>query len=200
MRNRLAGWLSVALITAQALLVLLSWIIAAAAPESPVHSLLSSEGIRWFYGRFTDNISSPLLVWLIVLGMGVGVVLDSGLSSAFRRGAKADLRLRFARQLVMAEALLFVVVMVLLTVLPHAVLLSATGNLIPSSFSRSLLPYVALAMVVMGISFGMVTGHYRRIEEPLSGFARGLQLIAPLLLLYILAAQFWYSLCFVVPL
>lgn len=193
MKNKVIGWLSVGLIILQGLLVLLSWIIAAAVPDSFMHSLLSSEGIRWFFGRFTDNLSSPLFVWLVLAGMAYGVVVDSGMPLAFRRGGRKELKLRFARQIVIAEAITLVGIMLLLTLMPHAVLLSATGSLYPSSFSRALIPYIAISLVIMAISFGIVTGRYKNLQAPMNGFARGMAAAAPFLLLYILTAQLYYS-------
>ena len=58
MKSKL-GWLVLVLLTAQLALILLSWVLTAAFPELPIRSLLSSEGIRWFFGCFSDNQLSP---------------------------------------------------------------------------------------------------------------------------------------------
>ncbi|MFR5271186.1 MAG: hypothetical protein ACLTGI_12620 [Hoylesella buccalis] len=87
----------------QILLILVSWFITATMPMSPVRSLLSSEGIRWFFGQFTYNLASPLLVWLILAGMALGALKQSGLSKAFTPSARKEYRQRFALKLVLLE-------------------------------------------------------------------------------------------------
>ena len=49
----------------QVALFLVSWLITAASPETTVRSLLSNEGIRWFFGSVVDNVASPPLVWIV---------------------------------------------------------------------------------------------------------------------------------------
>lgn len=43
---------------AEVLLVILSWLLSAMRLDE-VHSLLSSEGIRWFLGNFSSMLASP---------------------------------------------------------------------------------------------------------------------------------------------
>ena len=52
--------LCVGLLVAQSLLVIVSWLLSAMRLEG-VRSLLSSEGIRWFVGGFSDIVANPLL-------------------------------------------------------------------------------------------------------------------------------------------
>jgi p-aminobenzoyl-glutamate transporter AbgT len=54
-------------------LVLISWLITAAIPEIAMRSLLSSEGIRWFFGHFVDNLATPVLVWMVLIGISYGL-------------------------------------------------------------------------------------------------------------------------------
>ena len=64
--KRFMAFTALVLLLAELVLILLSWILFAIGEEE-VRSLLSSEGIRWFVGGFTTMVSSPLLVWLIIL-------------------------------------------------------------------------------------------------------------------------------------
>ena len=68
----------------QGILILASWLWTAARPESDVRSLLSSVGIRWFFGTFADNEASVLLVWLLLLSIAWGTFLQSGMAEAVR--------------------------------------------------------------------------------------------------------------------
>ena len=54
MRNKL-GYVVIVLFLAQIAVILLSWLITAANPDWALHSLLSSEGIRWFFGSLITN-------------------------------------------------------------------------------------------------------------------------------------------------
>ena len=47
---------ALALVLAQLLLMLGSWLWSAALPLSGVRSMLSGEGIRWFLGHFADKM------------------------------------------------------------------------------------------------------------------------------------------------
>ena len=51
-----------------------------------------------------------------------------------------------------------VVIMLLLTVVPHAILLSVTGELFPSAFSSSLIPSLSFVLIVMSLSYGVASG------------------------------------------
>ena len=82
MKSKL-GWTVLVFVTAQLALILLSWLITAAFPELPIRSLLSSEGVRWFFGSFTANQLTPLLAWFITAAMAVGACVRSRLWAAF---------------------------------------------------------------------------------------------------------------------
>ena len=53
------GSLCLVVVIAETLLVILSWLLSALRVEG-VRSLLSSEGIRWFFNSFNDLIASPV--------------------------------------------------------------------------------------------------------------------------------------------
>lgn len=128
MKNKAFAIVTFCLGIVQILLILVSWFITATMPMSPVRSLLSSEGIRWFFGQFTYNLASPLLVWLILAGMALGALQQSGLSKAFTHSARKEYRQRFALKLVLLELIVFAVVIGLLTLMPQAILLSEIGR------------------------------------------------------------------------
>ena len=54
------------LLIAEAVLILLSWILSAMRVDG-VRSLLSGEGVRWFFGNFTSMVASPWLAWLMLM-------------------------------------------------------------------------------------------------------------------------------------
>ena len=89
------GVMASVLLCAEALLIILSWILSTTMTEG-VRSLLSSEGIRWFFGSFTGIIASPLLVWLLLALIAIGSVQKSGLT-AWKRHYRDRLALRVVR-------------------------------------------------------------------------------------------------------
>ena len=186
------AWLTFGLGIAQVLLTLASWLMTAAMPDVFTHSLLSAEGIRWFFGRFQSNLSSPFLVWLLLGSIAYGALRKSGIlhydSSEYLQ--------RVSMRLVLIELAFFVAVMLSLTVLPHAILLNVMGGLLPSSFSQSLVPFCCFAIVVMSCSFGMMSGKLKSVPAIFGLLTHGVSLGAPLFVVYIFAAQLYYSFLF----
>ena len=186
------------LLIAELALILLSWILSAAGVEG-VRSLLSGEGVRWFVGDFARMVASPLLTWLLLLMIAVGIFLRSGLSSLWheRRPRIISYRDRTAFRVSLVLLVAYVAAILLLTVVPHAVLLSASGSLFPSPFSRSLIPFVAFGITLVSIAFGLISGRMQSLSDILAALTYGIQRFAPLLILYIFCIQLYQSLRFV---
>lgn len=189
MKNKIGGWLALILLCMEILLGLVSWILTAAMPEQFLRSLLSAEGIRWFFGNFVENINSPVLVWLLLLALAYGALRNSGLL-AFDR---SEYRQRIALRLVLAEFVLFVLLMLALTIIPHAILLNVMGGLWDSSFSRSILPYVCFSVIVMGVSFGVMSDKLKGVDDVFRALYSGIGQAAPFFLIYLLAVQLYCS-------
>ena len=181
----------------QTLLFLVSWLVAAVMPETAVRSLLSNEGIRWFFGTFTDNVASTPLVWLLVIAMAWGVMADTRFFHDIRQISALPYRPKFAFQFVAIELLFFVVVITLTALVPHAPLLSVTGQLFPSSFSRSLIPIGAFCLIVMGSTYGLLAGKMKTLTDVFMSVAGGVRRMAPLFFVYVVAAELFYSLIYV---
>jgi len=191
MKNRLLTFSVLLLCVAELLLVLLSWMLSSLMVDD-VRSLLSSEGIRWFLGQYTEMVQSPLLVYILLLAMAAGVLGSSGLLS--RRKAHHE---RLVLYVVSAILLGYLAVLAALTLLPHAILLSATGKLFPSPFSRSLIPLTAFGVLLISMAYGIMTRAFTSVTMIIQAAARGLSAAAPLLLVYLLLMQFCESLRFV---
>ena len=191
MNKRLIALACVAFGVAELLLVILSWLLSATRLDG-VRSLISSEGIRWFVGEFTYTLASPLLVWLLLVLVALGCLQRSGLMSRGR-----GYRDRVALRVSLSFIIIYVVIICLLTLMPHAILLSATGSLFPSAFSRALVPIICFGVGVLSISFGMVSGRLHTLTDILDALTFGLQQGAPLIILYIMFFQFYASLLFV---
>ena len=210
MKSKL-GWTVLVLVTAQLALILLSWLITAAFPELPIRSLLSSEGVRWFFGSFTANQLTPLLAWFITAAMAVGACVRSRLWSAFctkmsgllHRRDSTDgrqglhYRERIGLRLALAEFMVYVVIMLLLTVVPHAILLSVTGELFPSAFSSSLIPSLSFVFIVMSLSYGVASGTVDSVARMHRVLVGGLEAGARIVPAYVIGVQLYMSLLYV---
>ena len=178
----------------QVLLVLASWLVSAVMPDTSMRSLLSPEGIRWFFGHFTDNMAQPLLVWIVLLYVAFNAYRRAGLQHAMSlllKGERLMLRQRSALWLVLIVVGAIVAVIMMLIVLPNPLLASVTGSLFPSSFSSALIPILAFILFISSVTYAMATGQFRKFRKPYqSRFALWL-------LLYILFMQFYQSLRFV---
>lgn len=186
------------LLIAELALILLSWILSAAGVEG-VRSLLSGEGVRWFVGDFARMVASPLLAWLLLSMMAVGAFLRSGLTSLWHedRSRILSYRDRTAFRVSLVLLVAYVVAILLLTVVPHAVLLSASGSLFPSPFSRSIIPIVAFGLTLVSITFGMMSGRMQSLSDVLEVLSYGIRKYAPLLVLYVFCIMLYQSLRFV---
>lgn len=189
MKNKVLARVAGALCVVQLLLMLGSWLLTAAMPDVFVRSLLSAEGIRWFFGQFQYNMASPLLVWLVVCSIARGCYSRSGI----QRFNHQEYRQRFALGVACFAFVGFVVIMLVLTLLPHAILLNVMGGLVPSSFTQCLIPYCAFACAVVSCIFGVTSGKMKGVEGVFEAMTSGIAWGAPYFILYILGAQLYYS-------
>ena len=186
------GILMLLLLIAESVLILISWILSAMRVEG-VRSLLSGEGVRWFFGNFTSMVASPWLAWLILILMALGCLQKSGLTGL----PHTSYRDRMALRLTIVSIVLYVGVVLLLTVVPHAVLLSSTGSLFPSPFSRSIVPILSFGIILMSVSFGLMSGRFQTLSAVIDALSFGCSKGAPLFIFYILLIQLFESLRFV---
>lgn len=188
--RKVVNYLVLTLAVAQLLLILGSWFVTAAWPDLPMRSLLSSEGIRWLFGTFAQNLLTPLLAWLLLGSVAYGAVVSCGLTELRR---PFTFRQRSALRFVAVEALLFLVVLLLLTLIPQAPLLSATGQLFPSAFSDGLVPFLCFAVTVLALTYGLTTARLSTLGDVLHALTVGFSKCASLWLLYILGVEFYAS-------
>lgn len=194
--------LSVVCALAQMVLILVSWLWSAAVPDSSVHSLLSARGVRWFFGSYVYNEASSVLVWLVLLGLSLGSLRSSGscraLRQAFlRQGSPLTSLQKFAFRSSLVLLFLELAAVAGLTMLPHAVLLSVSGDLFPSSFSVAIIPIVAFVCVTVSIFYGLLANHYHSFADIGRGVCSEHRLLVALLLLYVVASQLVNSLIYV---
>ncbi len=199
------GVVCLVLFLSEALLFILSWLLSATRMDG-VRSLLSSEGIRWFFGTWQTLFASPLLVWLLLCLIAWGSLRKSGLMRSVQSGGSKfftfhysllPFRDRLALRVSLVFLVIYLVILALLTLTPHAILLSATGHLFPSAFSRSLVPVIAFGVCLVSITFGLVSGRLRSLADILDALSTGIAHGAPLIVIYLFAIQLFESIRFV---
>ena len=194
--KKILPYIALSLALAEIVLMLLSWLLSAALPASGVRSMLSSEGLRWLMGQFSMMLSTTLLSCLLLAVIAIGCFLRCGITKIFQT---SRVSYRSQRALLMGVAVLLacIGVMLLLTVTPHAILLSATGDLFPSPFSASLIPVCAFSVCVSCIVYGVIAGTFQSQKDVYDALLYGIRWAAPVFLFYILIIQLYESLRFV---
>ena len=211
MRNKL-GYIVLVLLVAQLALILLSWLVTAAFPELPMRSVLSSEGIRWFFGSFVSNQLSPLLIYFIMAVMAVGACVRSRLYDALRETLsntrsslttssdhqhKVHYREKVGLRIALVEFIVYVIIMILLTAIPHAILLSVTGQLFPSFFSSSFIPSLSLIIIIMSLTYGVASGTIDSVAKMHKVLVGGLEVGSRLVPTYVVGIQLYMSIKYV---
>ena len=185
--QRHLGVFIIILVVAQLMIILLSWLLSAALPDLSVHSLLSSEGIRWFFGQFSSNIATPLTAWLIVAVIAYGCLSSCGILELKH---PLDFRQRVAIRFVVA-------IILLLTLMPHAVLLSIDGDICSGSLANSIIPYLSLVVCITSITYAYLSGRCNTKAELFDMLCEGNRQLSPLFIIYVLLTQLVYSVLYV---
>lgn len=206
MQEKVLFFLCTFLVVAQLVVVLVSWVWSAAMPESSVRSLLSPAGIRWFFGSFVTNLASPFLVWIVLLDIAIGICVGSGLWKCICQrfpfgksggGRDWDYQQKTGLNAVLVLFVIEITVWVLLTFPRHAVLLSITGNLFPSSFSVSIVPVVAFIIASLSFCYGLFGGLLHNYQEVVRCACRGGNWLKSVLIVYVLAMELYCSVVYV---
>ena len=191
--KRFLPHIAITLFVAQMLVMLVSWLLSAAFPDSGIHSLLSGEGLRWFFGHFSHLLATPILVCLVLLLMAYGVFRHCGLLSY-----RSTYRERRALTMTLLLTVVAVILMLLLAAIPHAVMLSATGSLWPSPFSRALLPLLSFIVIALSAFYGIMAGHFANLSNVYDALQGGIREGAALFLFYLLICQLYLSVSYMI--
>lgn len=157
------------------LLVLISW-IASVYEIGNVQSLLSAEGIRWILGHTVSKyVQAPALAVVLMILMGAGVCVGSGLCDAlrrfFRKGQLLSRRERRALKSACFALLIYVILIVVSLLLPWNFLQSVTGSWFHSPFSKGVVYLFSIGIGWAGMVYGYVSDSFRSIEEVVAGMS-----------------------------
>lgn len=173
--NRFSSTLSIVFFLLTLALALFSW-IGSIYGLGEVQSLLSAEGIRWVLGHVVENyVQSPVLGMVLILFMGMGIVLRSGLYDAVKRFAGRNKLLsrkeRRALTLAVGVLLLYFAMLVMSMFLPWNLYWNITGGWLHSPFSKGLVYLLSIGMGLGGMVYGYVSDAFRRLSDVVEGMS-----------------------------
>ena len=192
--QKCAAYWTFAIFIMQLLWIIASWILTAFNPAFNIRPILGGEGLRWFFGTFVDNISSCTIVWIILCGMSVGALLKSRLLHAVCSYKQTTRYERMALFVVFWEIMCMALMVVVLAFIPHAILLSALGTIVPSSFSTSIIPMSSFLICFISLTYGYMTGAYISIKSAFEAMCFGVGSVVPFIIAYIFTIEFYCSL------
>ena len=173
--NRFSSTLSIVFFLLTLALALFSW-IGSIYGLGEVQSLLSAEGIRWVLGHVVENyVQSPVLGIVLILFMGMGIVLRSGLYDAVKRFAGRNKlfsrKERRALTLAVGVLLLYFAMLVMSMFLPWNLYWNITGGWLHSPFSKGLVYLLSIGMGLGGMVYGYVSDTFRRFSDVVEGMS-----------------------------
>lgn len=194
MKSSFCSYLCLALALAEIVVIVGSWVIGVLMPDSGMRSMLASDSIRWFFGNFTSFVSGKVLAWILLLSMAWSSVKACGI---FSKRHNLSLNDKVAMACALGAIVFCVAMVLLLTVVPHAALLSVSGSLYPSPFSKSLVAVVAFVAIFTSIVYGVMSGNYHRVADVFVALRDGVVRSAWLVVIYVFAAQLFYTIYYI---
>lgn len=173
--NRFSSTLSIVFFLLTLALALFSW-IGSIYGLGEVQNLLSAEGIRWVLGHVVENyVQSPVLGIVLILFMGMGIVLRSGLYDAVKRFAGRNKLLsrkeRRALTLAVGVLLLYFAMLVMSMFLPWNLYWNITGGWLHSPFSKGLVYLLSIGIGLGGMVYGYVSDTFRHLSDVVEGMS-----------------------------
>jgi p-aminobenzoyl-glutamate transporter AbgT len=184
-------------------IILYSWLASAAGFN--VESLLSADGIRWAFSHIVTEKGSRGLVYLLILIVTWGTLKGSGILSCIEliitsrlHTHKLTFRQRHALLLAMTLACIWICVMLIGILFPHALLLNVTGEFLPSPFLGGFISGLCLGIIFTSISFASLAGTLRTWNDYLVLLTKGIGQYGWLILSYMFGAQVWKSFVYMI--
>lgn len=185
-------YITVTLIVLLITLVVGSWIVSAVMPEMGINSMLSGEGIRWYVGHLTDILATQYLVWIILLAMSIGVTRESCIVKVIATVAHRqhiEYHERLGLHAAAIGACILTAVIIYLIAAPNAVLLGATGRLIPSAFAMGLVPIISFFLTLISGIYGFTAGVFTSLTSFITAMCHGISAMTPIIIIYVISAQ-----------
>lgn len=192
MKVRVYSYLVLFLLFLEIFVILSSWILSAIFPEANIYSLISSEGIRWFSSNCVDILDSHYLVWIILISISYGALKQSGVLEVLEKKHSLKYRERIAIYFMLFVIAIYIILVMSLILMPRSILLSATGEIWPSPFSKAIVPIVTIGICLFSVVFSVVSGKAKNIAFIINSLINGIATFSPIILLYILIIHLYY--------
>lgn len=190
-------YLLASLVAVYLVIVFATWVGFAAGFH--VRTLLSAEGIRWFFLNNAKIFLAPTQVYLILFISVIGAFKRSGLDEFvvkyFGKG-KMTYRQKVAFICMNIYVLVYMTVFIGLIIPPHAILLSATGSLTSSPFISGFIPVFTLCLHLASIIYGSISNRLRNMYECLSVLYWGIARYAIWIIIYFTVILTWKTICY----
>ena len=210
MRNKL-GYIVLVLLIAQLALILLSWLLTAAFPELPMRSMLSSEGIRWFFGSFVSNqLHHCLSLYMAVMAAGACIrsrlytalrAMLSNVRSSPNKFHKQSLQIHYREKaglrVALVEFIAYVIIMILLTAVPHAISPECDRTAIPQFLLLEFHPLIITDHHHHVTTYGVASGTIDSVAKMHKILVGGLEVGSRLVPTYLIGIQLYMSIRYV---
>ena len=200
MKNRrkgFAGW-SITFFVLVLGVALFSW-IGSVYGIGHIQSLLSAEGVRWLLGHVMSNyMQTPALGIVLVLMMGLGVVVQSGLSNALKRffqpGTLLSRKERRALMLTFGALAVYVLLVVVSILLPWNIAQGVTGVWLHSPLFKGFIYVLSLGLGLSGLVYGYASDTFLRFSDVFSAMSLLIARNASFFVMLFFLSQFFASL------
>lgn len=148
---------------------LFSW-IGSIYGVGEVQSLFSAEGIRWILRHVvSDYVQCPALGWILILFMGGGIVVRSGLYDILKRCCRKEKQLSRKERRALGTAsvtlLVYAIGVVLSICMPGNFLLGVTGSWLHSPLAEGFVYILSVGVGLTGMVYGYVSDTFRSIMD-----------------------------------
>ena len=126
-------------------------------------NVLSGEGVRWLVAMIMDNFNRSPWDYVVLSTATVSVISESGIITGFNK--QKYLRQKRAYMLVLLILFLIAICVMIFTLLPGNVLMSAFGTLQNSAMQKGLFPMLAIAFYVIAVVYGYATGRFYNVDD-----------------------------------
>ena len=198
-RKGFAGW-SVLFFMLTLGVALFSW-VGSIYGVGHVQSLLSAEGVRWWMGNVMSNyLQTPALGVVLVLMMGLGVVVQSGLWNAMKRffqpGTLLSRKERRALMFGLGVLSVYALLIVVSILLPWNIAQGVIGGWLHSPLFKGLVYVFSLGIGLSGLVYGYASDTFLRFSDVFEAMSLLVARYASFFVMLFFLAQFFASMTY----